>query len=163
MFAGCKLLTSLNLTNFDTTNVTDLGYMFDGCKALTSLDLSGFQTYNASNLMYFLNGCSALTAVDISNLDTSSTTGDTMNQMRLIYGCSNLQYVIIGSSMFRMPLIRSDAISLPSTCKILVPSALISTYQNATNWSVHTSKFDAIENYDIVRSNGQVTVTPKNA
>jgi hypothetical protein len=72
---------------------------------------------------------------------------------------NNLKYLIIGSNTFKFQLKTSQ--SLPSTCKILVPNALLSTFRNATNWSTHSSKFAAIENYTITRSNGQVTVTPK--
>jgi hypothetical protein len=72
----------------------------------------------------------------------------------------NLQYLIIGSSTFKFQL--SANAGLANTCKILVPQALIPTYQAAANWSSYASQFDAIENYTITRSNGQVTVTPKN-
>ena len=160
MFSMCSKLASIDLTNFDTTNVSDFSYMFNCCSALTSLDLSGFQTYNATNIMYLAAECENLKILDISNFDTTKIT-DSLHQMWLVN--AQLNYLIIGSPTFRMPLIRSDAIVVPSTCKILVPANLISTYQNATNWAQHSAKFDAIENYNITRSNGQVTVTPKNA
>ena len=31
MFYGCSSLNELNLSNFNTNNVTDMSYMFDGC------------------------------------------------------------------------------------------------------------------------------------
>ena len=31
MFYECKLLTNINLSNFNTSNVTDMSYVFDGC------------------------------------------------------------------------------------------------------------------------------------
>ena len=34
MFFGCDVLTSLDLSNFDTSNVTDMSHMFDSCKYL---------------------------------------------------------------------------------------------------------------------------------
>ena len=34
MFVGCKSLTNLNLSNFNTQNVTDMSFMFVGCKSL---------------------------------------------------------------------------------------------------------------------------------
>ena len=33
MFYDCSSLKSLNLSNFDTKNVTDMYRMFDGCNA----------------------------------------------------------------------------------------------------------------------------------
>ena len=159
MFNSCSSLSSLDLTNFNTTNVTEINYTFSNCSALTSLDLSTWNTCNVTKMGYTFI-CSNLRVLDISDFDTSKVTW--MPSM-ISSSCRNLKYLIIGSNTFKFQLKSSDAVEFPSNCKILVPSALISTYQNGTNSSAHASKFDAIENYNIVRSNGQVTVTPKNA
>ena len=183
MFQQCWALSSLDVNYFDTSNVTNFGGVFDECKALTSLNITNWNTSKATSIREIVKNCISLTSLDLSNLNTNNVTDmymafsycdnlevldlsnlntENVTQMSLMFNGSNkLKYLIIGSSTFKFQL--KSGISLPSTCKILVPSALISTYQNATNWSVHASKFDAIENYDIVRSNGQVTVTPKNA
>ena len=44
MFYECSGLTSLDLSNFNTSNVTSMNYMFHGCSALQTLDysLNGF-------------------------------------------------------------------------------------------------------------------------
>ena len=34
MFDGCSSLNSINLSNFNTNNVTDMRYMFSGCSSL---------------------------------------------------------------------------------------------------------------------------------
>ena len=34
MFFGCKSLTNIDLSNFNTQNVTDMSYMFDECNSL---------------------------------------------------------------------------------------------------------------------------------
>ena len=34
MFCGCKSLTNIDLSNFNTQNVTNMKYMFYGCKSL---------------------------------------------------------------------------------------------------------------------------------
>ena len=44
MFFDCNSLTSLNLSNFNTQNVTDMNYMLSNCNSLTSLNLSNFNT-----------------------------------------------------------------------------------------------------------------------
>ena len=44
MFENCLSLTTLDLSNFDTSNVTDMSYMFRGCTSLTSLNISNFNT-----------------------------------------------------------------------------------------------------------------------
>jgi len=34
MFSGCKLLTNIDLSNFNTQNVTNMSDMFWGCESL---------------------------------------------------------------------------------------------------------------------------------
>ena len=34
MFYGCKSLTNINLSNFNTQNATNMSGMFDGCNSL---------------------------------------------------------------------------------------------------------------------------------
>lgn len=154
MFNGCSSLISLDVSNWDTANVININSIFNFCEALTSLDVSNWDTANVTNMAWMFSDCSALTSLDMSNLDTSNVT-----DMKLMFAnCGNLQYLIIGSSTFKFQLL-SDT-DLNNTCKILVPQALISTYQAAANWSDHASQFEPIENYTITKSNGQVTVTP---
>ena len=49
MFYYCSSLTSLNLSNFNTINVTDMSRMFSLCSSLNTLDLSNFDTKNVKN------------------------------------------------------------------------------------------------------------------
>ena len=57
MFRGCYSLTSLDLSNFDTTNVKYMGFMFYDCASLTSLDLSSFNTTNVTNMSSMFYYC----------------------------------------------------------------------------------------------------------
>ena len=54
MFEFCSSLTSLNLSNFNTSNVVDMESMFSNCGSLTSLDLSNFKTSNVVDMRYML-------------------------------------------------------------------------------------------------------------
>ena len=42
MFQDCKSLTYINLTHFNTENVTEMNYMFYGCEKLKNIDISNF-------------------------------------------------------------------------------------------------------------------------
>ena len=44
MFCGCKSLSNIYLSNFNTQKVTNMKYMFDGCKSITKINLSNFNT-----------------------------------------------------------------------------------------------------------------------
>ena len=49
MFYGCSSLKTLNLSNFNTYNVTNMIYMFAKCSSLTELNLSNFN-FNINNV-----------------------------------------------------------------------------------------------------------------
>ena len=55
MFFLCNSLLSLDLSMFNTKNVTDMGYMFYRCSYLISIDLSNFYTQNVKNMNYMFN------------------------------------------------------------------------------------------------------------
>ena len=76
MFRGCSSLTSLTLPeSFDTSSVTDMSWMFGGCSSLTSLTLpESFDTSSVTDMSYMFYNCSGLTSLDVSGFNTSSVT-----------------------------------------------------------------------------------------
>ena len=44
MFYACTSLINLDISNFNTQNVTDMGGMFNGCESLNTIDVSHFNT-----------------------------------------------------------------------------------------------------------------------
>ena len=48
----------LNLSNFNTNNVTDMSYMFSECSSLKELNLNNFNTNNVTNMREMFRGCS---------------------------------------------------------------------------------------------------------
>ena len=53
-------LTDLDLSSFNTSNVTDMSYMFSDCRRLTNLDLSSFDTSSVTTMGSMFNYCWAL-------------------------------------------------------------------------------------------------------
>ena len=85
----CKSLgnvTSMDLSGFNTTNVTYMNGMFAGCSGLTALDLSSFDTANVPLMYGMFYDCSGLTALDLSFFDTANVTDMT----DMFNGCSGL-------------------------------------------------------------------------
>ncbi len=74
MFMGCRSLEALDLSSFDTSNVTSFAEMFSGCSSLTQLDLSGFNTSNVTDMVGMFQGCASLSEIDLSSFDTSKVT-----------------------------------------------------------------------------------------
>ena len=58
MFRECSSLKELNLSNFYTNNVTDMGNMFRECSSLKELNLSNFNTDNVTDMVFMFDGCS---------------------------------------------------------------------------------------------------------
>ena len=72
MFTGCSSLTSLDLSSFNTSKVTDMRGLFEGCNKLTSLNVYSFNTSNVQHMDAMFKGCSSLTSLDLSNFNTSN-------------------------------------------------------------------------------------------
>ena len=58
------VLTSLDLSNFNTCNVISMDYMFGGRRALVNLNLSGFDTHKVTNMNNMLYDCMELEQVN---------------------------------------------------------------------------------------------------
>ena len=63
MFKDCSGLTSLGVSGWNTSCVTNMGSMFSGCSGLTSLDLSGWNTSKVSYASGMFSSCKTLNEV----------------------------------------------------------------------------------------------------
>ncbi len=87
MFASCTGLTELDLSSFNTSNVTSMTYMFSGCTGLTKLDLSSFNTSNVTSMDYMFNRCTNLKTIYVGdNWSTSKVT----NSTNMFYNCTSI-------------------------------------------------------------------------
>ena len=73
MFSNCSKLTSLDLSNFNTSSVTNTFQTFGYCSKLTSLNLSGWNLSKVTNMGYMFNDCPTLTTITgpITGISTS--------------------------------------------------------------------------------------------
>ena len=69
-----SLLTELDVSNFDTSKVTNMADMFAFIDKLTYLDLKNFDTSNVTDMSQMFRYCYKLEQVDLSNFDTSNVT-----------------------------------------------------------------------------------------
>ena len=66
LFYGCTSLKELDLSNFNTENITDMSYMFYNCSSLKKLNISNFNVNKVKVVNYMFYGCSSLTDVIFS-------------------------------------------------------------------------------------------------
>ena len=74
MFYCMRILTTLDLSNFNTSKVTDMSTMFAGMVNLTTVNISNFDTRNVKNMSGMFAEMPNLTTLDLSNFDTSQVT-----------------------------------------------------------------------------------------
>ena len=83
--------TTLDLSNFNTSKVTNMSSMFSGSQA-TTLDVSNFDTSNVTDMGYMFNYSQA-TTLDVSNFDTSKVT----NMSSMFRNASNLKTIYVSN------------------------------------------------------------------
>ena len=87
----------LDLSDWNTSNVTDMNNMFSNCYALTNLDVSGFNTSNVTDMHNMFGSNIKLSNfrpsiymefndINLGNIDTSKVT----NMKNMFCGCSKL-------------------------------------------------------------------------
>ena len=159
VFEKCINLKRVNVLNWDVLHVDSMHSVFSYCSKLKSIDLSTWVLNNTllSSIVNMFCGCTSLEVVDISKFDTITKPKTTDG---IFDECNNLKYIILDNPQMKFKF--SYPQTLPTTCKILVPSALIPTYQATQHWSEHASKFEPIENYTITRpGDGTVSIKKK--
>ena len=93
MFSGCKSLSSIDLSNFNTQNVTNMRSLFDGCNSLSSINLSNFNTQNVTDMGFMFYDCNSLSSINLSIFNTQNVT----NMRSMFYGCNSLIHKIISN------------------------------------------------------------------
>lgn len=86
MFQCCPNLVTVDVSSWDTSNVTDMQSMFHTCTSLTHIDVSNWDVSSVENMSFVFNNCASLSALNVSKWKMNSAT--TMQQM--FYGCQSL-------------------------------------------------------------------------
>jgi hypothetical protein len=144
-FQGCKALVSVNLPR--ATRIDNSA--FYGCTSLVSVNIPSFSpSFDPTSLF---NGCSSLPNVDLPQGVTKVVT-------TMFKGCTVLKTLILRRESI-CTLSATDAFdgtpfaSGGTGGKVLVPRALIESYETATNWSTlyaaGTCTFLAIEDHTV--------------
>ena len=74
MFANCSGLTSLDLSEWNTSKVVYMEYMFSDCGKLSNLDLSGWNTGKVKYTSCMFSDCGKLSNLDLSGWNTENVT-----------------------------------------------------------------------------------------
>ena len=159
MFYNCSNIKSIDLSNFDTSEVNDMSWMFHGCVNLKTINLSKLNTEKVKNMKEMFSGCQTLSSLDLSsfntknvkdmssmfggsftfsynliNLDLSSFDTHNVTDMRLMFlGCENVKTIIIPPTFNTAKVVNMDGMF--EGCKNLI--------------SLDLSSFDTKNVYDM--------------
>ena len=86
MFNGDINLTSLDLQKFDTELVTNMSYMFNNCKVLQTLNVTYLDTSKVTDMAYMFGGMNKLDSIDVTGFVTANVT----NMSGMFSNCSSL-------------------------------------------------------------------------
>ena len=147
MFYNCTNITNLNLSNFNTENVTDMSCMFQNCKSLANLNLTNLDTQNVINMCGIFMDCNSLTKLDLSNFNTQNVT----DMYGMCNGCKSL--VSLNLSSFNTQNV-TDMGSMFNCCKSLKSLDLSSfNTQNVTNMGGMFDDCNLLNNIDLSNFN----------
>ena len=88
MFSSCGTLRSIDVSKWNTSNVTDISGMFFGCGSLHSVDITGWDTSKVTSMDRMFFNCSSLTTIT-GVLDFKNCT----EYYGTFFGCNNLTSV----------------------------------------------------------------------
>ena len=72
LFQGCKKIKYLDLSQFNTSKVIDMGFFFNKCYELKEIKgLTNLNTSNVSKMIGFFQDCIELEELDLSSFNTS--------------------------------------------------------------------------------------------
>jgi len=143
MFSGCKSLESIDLSSFNTNNVTNMSYMFSCCKSLESIDLSSFNTNNVTDMSHMFSDCHSLKSIDLSSFNTNNVT----NMSHMFSYCKSLESIDLSSFNTNNVTNMSHMLSYCESLESIDLSSF--NTNNVTNMSYMFSGCKSLESIDL--------------
>ena len=88
MFNNCEKIKQLDVSNWDVSSVTNMRLLFGGTQSLTEIDVDKWNTSNVTS-MYGLFNASSVYKLDVKNWDVSNVT-DMGGMFSLLYNVTEL-------------------------------------------------------------------------
>lgn len=93
LFENISKLKNINLTSFDTSNITSMDSMFSGCTALENITLDGIDTRKLNSMNYMFKNCDNLQEINMSPINAQNV----KNMSSMFDGCKKLNSINISS------------------------------------------------------------------
>ena len=90
MFYNCQDMKEIYFSSlFNNIEIKSMTNMFGDCKVLTSIDFTNFKIKNVTSLEHMLIDCLSLKDINISNIDISKV----ISMIRMFYKCKKLKMI----------------------------------------------------------------------
>ena len=133
MFRNCQNLLSLDISSFNTANVTNMGAMFANCSNLDYLDVSALNTAKVTNMDRMFDSCSSLISLNLSNFDTTNVE----SMYEIFLDCSSLTSLNLSSfntaNVTTMEFMFSGCSALPTLNLSSFNTANVTTMEDMFN------------------------------
>ena len=156
MFYNCNNLTNIDLSSFNTQNVTNMSFMFCECSNLTNINLSSFNTQNVTNMFSIFSNCSKLTNIYLSSFNIKNV----INMAGMFVGCNEL--INLNLSSFYTQNV-TNMVNMFMLCSKLTNINLSSfNTQNVTNMFGMFSMCSNLKNIDLSSFNTDKVINMSN-
>lgn len=106
-------INTVNMSNCNTSQITDFSYCFYNSSEIISIDMTGCDTSKATNMNTMFGGCTKLTTIDgeldVSNLTNGLYGGSISNPF---YNCKSLETVYIKNIYKDIPVTNTAKFSI---------------------------------------------------
>ena len=96
MFYGCDNILTIDLSSFNSQNITNLKSMFMFCTKLRAVGLSFFNTKNVINMDYLFCRCKNISYLDLTSFETNKI----KNIIGFVDGCNSLKEIRVKKNSF---------------------------------------------------------------
>ena len=158
MFYNCTKLTQLDVSNWDTSNVTVMNHVFNNCSKLIRLDVSNFNTSKVINMYSMFNSCKLLTQLDVSNFDTTNVT----NMSYMFAYCSQLIQLDVSNFNTSKITNMSSFIASASVLQNFISCAIPVSFGASGTALTHDSLMSIINNLATVTTTQTLTLGSTN-
>ena len=112
--------TDLDLSKFNTSEITNMSFMFHSCMNLEHLNLSNFNTNKVTNMDFMFYECINLKTLDISSFYID----DTKILDSMFWNCRSLETLKVSSDYLQFFLTHRDLLEIGNNVNIISVSKL---------------------------------------
>ena len=118
--------TELDLSKFNTSEITNMSFMFNKCYNLKHLNLSNFNTHNVFDMSFMFHACMNLKELDISNFYI----GNTKILDGIFWDCKSLEALKVSSDCLQFFSMNRVLLEIGNNVNIIPASKLDKAVEN---------------------------------